>query len=158
MISSEMPRLLRPCEVLQDPFPSGQLWYSHCSREGRDRSRTEERNLLLLSVLMTTAQQMASLAASQASSCHTSVSKLFCNTEITVHLYKRHEPLASAFILLKPCMPMRWCDRALVIFCPFGISWLFWRLSPILRGIDSCFSLLSFLFSGGLPWPCFRMV
>lgn len=52
MISSEMPRLLQPRQALQDPSPPGQLWCSHCSREGRDRSRTKERDLVLLSVLM----------------------------------------------------------------------------------------------------------
>ncbi|XP_075576935.1 inositol polyphosphate 5-phosphatase OCRL isoform X6 [Pelecanus crispus] len=52
-----VPRLLR-WRGLQDPFPSGGLWYSRCSGEGTSRSRkTEERTLMLLGVLMSTAQQ-----------------------------------------------------------------------------------------------------
>lgn len=37
---------------LQDPFPSGPLWYLHCIRKGTGRSGTKERNLVLLSMLM----------------------------------------------------------------------------------------------------------
>lgn len=131
------------------------------AREGASRSRrTEERTLMLLGVLMSTAQQMASLAASLASSSHTNHSEqplLRCRDNCS-------SPPASLApsINIRPseatCVRVRGCNCALVTFCLFGVSWLFLRLSPIWGILILVLSLCSFLSSDGLSWPCFSEV